>query len=73
LQEKSQLLNFRKWLDDNNSYVFTINGFPYGEFHNTCVKEKVFLPDWSSEERLEYTNVLFNILSEIVPKIAMAA
>lgn len=68
LQDKSQLLSFRKWLDENNSYVFTINGFPYGEFHNTCVKEKVFLPDWSSEERLEYTKVLFDILSEIVPE-----
>ena len=24
---------FRRWLDKNGCYVFTINGFPFGKFH----------------------------------------
>lgn len=67
LSEHSALLEFRRWLDRNNCYVFTINGFPYGDFHNVVVKERVFLPDWSSGERLEYTKLLFNILAELLP------
>lgn len=58
---------FRRWLDETNSYVFTINGFPYGSFHGTRVKEQVFAPDWSTSERLVYTNQLFDLLDEIAP------
>ena len=62
-----RLDQFIKWLDDNNCYVFTINGFPYGQFHGARVKEQVYRPDWTSNSRLEYTNLLFNILSKILP------
>lgn len=58
---------FRRWLDETHSYVFTINGFPYGSFHGTRVKEQVFAPDWSTTERLVYTNQLFDLLDEIAP------
>ncbi|MFD2258036.1 metabolite traffic protein EboE [Luteolibacter algae] len=59
---------FKEWLVKNNCYIFTINGFPYGSFHGTRVKEQVFLPDWTSDERVEYTKQLFRILAEIAPK-----
>jgi len=59
---------FKVWLIEENCYVFTINGFPYGAFHGTRVKEKVYQPDWSSEERLTYTNNLFVIIAELCPK-----
>ena len=58
---------FIKWLDENNCYVFTINGFPYGQFHGARVKEQVYRPDWTSNNRLEYTKLLFDILSKILP------
>lgn len=58
---------FKKWLEANDSYVFTINGFPYGSFHGARVKEQVFKPDWSRKERLDYTNRLFDILAELLP------
>jgi len=58
---------FRRWLDRTNSYVFTINGFPYGTFHGSRVKEQVYAPDWSTPERLEYTNRLFDLLDEFAP------
>ena len=59
---------FRKWLDDENCYVFTINGFPYGKFHGTRVKEQVYSPDWTTKDRLDYTNLLFDILAELLPE-----
>lgn len=58
---------FRRWLDETNSYVFTINGFPYGTFHGSRVKEQVYVPDWTRPERLEYTKMLFDLLVEIAP------
>jgi hypothetical protein len=59
------LPKFRDWLTETNTYVFTINGFPYGSFHGTRVKEQVFMPDWSNTARLEYTMDLFKILAAI--------
>lgn len=65
LLEDGQLEEFRDWLERTNTYVFTINGFPYGSFHGTRVKEQVFKPDWTTRERLEYTKDLFRILAAI--------
>ncbi len=59
------LAEFQRWLAATNTYVFTINGFPYGSFHGTRVKEKVFQPDWSDPARLAYTKDLFQILAAI--------
>ena len=56
---------FQRWLEETNTYVFTINGFPYGSFHVTRVKEKVFQPDWTDPARIEYTKNLFRVLSVI--------
>jgi hypothetical protein len=67
LSAPGKIDEFKAWLDANNCYVFTINGFPYGSFHGTRVKEQVFLPDWTSPERLEYTNLLFDILAQLLP------
>src|SRR5580704_6644278 len=58
---------FQKWLERNQCYVFTINGFPFGQFHGTRVKEQVYRPDWTSPERLAYTNLLFDLLVQLVP------
>ena len=59
------LAAFRDWLAATNTYVFTINGFPYGGFHGMRVKERVFQPDWTSTARLDYTKDLFRILAAI--------
>lgn len=58
---------FRRWLDAKGCYVFTINGFPYGQFHGARVKEQVYAPDWTNEARLEYTCRLFDLLAEWLP------
>jgi hypothetical protein len=64
---RDNLPAFRRWLDKNNCYVFTINGFPYGNFHGKRVKEQVYIPDWTSQDRLDYTKRLFDIIAELVP------
>lgn len=68
LGKKDRLKEFRGWLDENGCYVFVINGFPYGGFHHTRVKDQVHVPDWTTQDRVLYTIQLFNILSGILPK-----
>ena len=65
LLQGSQIQAFRDWLEETNTYVFTINGFPYGRFHGTRVQEQVFRPDWTDPARVEYTKNLFSILAQI--------
>tara|TARA_B100000809_G_scaffold49995_1_gene44971 strand:- start:56 stop:1267 length:1212 start_codon:yes stop_codon:yes gene_type:complete len=67
LLEDNRLVEFKQWLLDNNLYVFTMNGFPYGDFHDAVVKDKVHSPDWRSRKRVSYTKDLFKILSYLLP------
>ncbi|WEK18919.1 MAG: metabolite traffic protein EboE [Candidatus Pedobacter colombiensis] len=48
--------------------IFTMNGFPYGDFHHTIVKEQVHTPDWTTDERRDYTIRLFHILKALLPE-----
>ena len=68
LKADSELIQFKRWLDKNDCYVFTINAFPYGAFHGQRVKEQVFRPDWTTTERLDYTRSVFDVLAELLPK-----
>jgi hypothetical protein len=54
----ADIADFRRWCDINNCYLLTINGFPFGTFHNQPVKAKVYEPDWRSRARVEYTKRL---------------
>ncbi len=67
LAQPATLLAFQRWLEAHDCYVFTINGFPYGSFHGTRVKEQVYAPDWSTPERLAYTRLLFELLVQLAP------
>lgn len=67
LANGSNLSAFRQWLTENNVYVFTMNGFPYGSFHRTKVKDYVHTPDWLSNDRVQYTIRLAQLLSELLP------
>ncbi len=67
LSAPATLRDFRRWLDTHDSYVFTVNGFPYGSFHGTRVKEQVYAPDWATAERLDYTRLLFDLLVDLLP------
>ncbi|MEO5998121.1 MAG: metabolite traffic protein EboE [Chitinophagaceae bacterium] len=67
LSKDENLQAFKQWLADNDAYVFTMNGFPYGDFHQTRVKDQVHAPDWTTPDRLNYTLRLFEILSHLLP------
>ena len=68
LERPEPLQEFRDWLKQTNSYVFTLNCFPYGGFHRTKVKEQVHAPDWTTEARLAYTLRCFRILAQLIPE-----
>jgi sugar phosphate isomerase/epimerase len=46
---------------------YTLNAFPYGNFHAQRVKEQVYLPDWSDPKRLVYTENCARILAHLLP------
>lgn len=68
LEKPDQLIEFKNWLESENAYVFTLNGFPYGDFHRTTVKDQVHFPDWTTTERRDYTIRSFKILAELLPE-----
>ena len=67
LSEKSNFDTFKNWLEVNDCYVFTMNGFPYGGFHNVVVKDQVHAPDWTTPERTNYTIRSFGLLAKLLP------
>lgn len=68
LQNPQKLEELKSWLTKADGYVFTMNGFPYGDFHNVIVKDQVHAPDWTKKERVDYTIRLFEILADLLPQ-----
>ena len=68
LQEPREFEALKSWLTQENLYVFTLNGFPFGGFHDTIVKDQVHAPDWTSQERYDYTLRLAHILANLLPE-----
>ncbi len=67
LAQDNHMEQFQEWLQANDVYVFTMNGFPYGNFHDERVKDNVHAPDWTTKERLTYTLRLFDQLAILLP------
>lgn len=65
---QGHLQDFKEWLNNEDCYIFTMNGFPYGNFHGEPVKDHVHVPDWTTPERLEYTRRLFQQLDSLAPE-----
>ena len=57
----------REFFAEHQLYPFTINGFPYGRFHQGPVKENVYAPDWRTPERRDYTMQLADIFASFLP------
>src|ERR1700758_4026066 len=57
----------KKFLDDNDMYIYTANAFVYGHFKGDKVKEQVYEPDWRGEERTSYTINVANVLADVCP------
>ena len=57
---------FGGWLSENQLIPFTINGFPFRDFHQPVVKRLVYQPTWAQQERLDYTVGLAKIHSSLM-------
>ena len=68
LARADALERFRDQLARLGAYVFTINAFPYGPFHGTRVKERVYEPDWRSGERVDFTINSARVLAALLPE-----
>ena len=58
---------FGEWLAERSLVPYTMNGFPYGDFHEPVVKHKVYQPAWYEPARLHYTLQLAEILDQLLP------
>jgi hypothetical protein len=66
-QKTSKLKQLQTQLQDNAIQLTTLNGFPYGDFHQDEVKTSVYKPDWSDPKRLHYSQNLARILAACLP------
>lgn len=55
LQEPGRLEFFAEGLTEQDLSCYTLNAFPYGDFHSERVKDAVYRPDWTTAERQDYT------------------
>jgi sugar phosphate isomerase/epimerase len=67
LSSADRLPRFAEDLRRRGLECYTLNAFPYGDFHSERVKENVYLPDWSEPERLDYTRDCARILAALLP------
>ncbi len=66
-EDSNKLAALKTWLAQEDIYIFTLNGFPYGGFHNTIVKDQVHAPDWTKQDRVNYTRRLIDLLVQLLP------
>ena len=65
--EPANLLELKKFLSENRLRPYTFNGFPQTDFHESVVKHRVYSPTWCHPSRLEYTELLVQLLDELLP------
>jgi sugar phosphate isomerase/epimerase len=63
--DPAERARLKAFLEANDLYLYTVNAFPYGPFKNVIVKEQVYEPDWRSDERVQYTLQVAEILAEV--------
>jgi len=67
--DTTKLGQLKQTLAEQNLICYTLNAFPYGNFHSDRVKEQVYVPDWSEEPRLTYTFQCAKVLAELMEEI----
>ncbi|TWT79808.1 hypothetical protein CA13_12150 [Planctomycetes bacterium CA13] len=63
-----EMREFRAFLDQRHLEAFTINGFPYDNFHQDIVKHQVYEPAWWDPRRLVYTKQLAHVMTSLLPE-----
>ncbi|MEM7238869.1 MAG: metabolite traffic protein EboE, partial [Pseudomonadota bacterium] len=67
LEQPENRSELKAILAGNDLVPLTVNGFPYGPFHGTRVKQDVYQPDWRTEERVAYTIALADLMADLNP------
>jgi sugar phosphate isomerase/epimerase len=57
----------RNFFSSNGLYAFSVNAFPFGQFHSTEVKSRVYSPDWRQPERRDYTTEVADAFLNFLP------
>jgi len=70
IDQPAQVPELRAELERLGLCCYTLNAFPYGDFHSPRVKDQVYLPDWSDPRRLSYTLQCAQILAGLLPNTA---
>ena len=66
LAEPDRLRRFADRVGELGLCTYTLNAFPFGDFHSERVKENVYLPDWTQASRLEYSWDCARVLAELI-------
>lgn len=67
LQEPQAREAFLDLLHECGVRLTSLNGFPYGQFHEGAVKAEVYRPTWAEPQRLEYSLQLAHLLAAALP------
>ncbi|MBM9489547.1 metabolite traffic protein EboE [Pseudomonas sp. ICBG1301] len=67
LQQPAARQEFLALLQSSGLRLTSLNGFPYGEFHQGAVKAEVYLPSWADPQRLAYSLDLAYLLAQALP------
>lgn len=68
LESPAALDSFANHLSESGLACYTLNTFPYGNFHDTRVKENVYIPDWTTQDRYDYTLDCARVLARLMPE-----
>ncbi|MGD8216650.1 metabolite traffic protein EboE [Pseudomonas thivervalensis] len=67
LQQPPARADFLDLLQRSGLRLTSLNGFPYGQFHQGAVKADVYLPSWADPQRLAYSLDLARFLAQALP------
>jgi sugar phosphate isomerase/epimerase len=67
MQTPDGITRFAERFHQRGLSCYTLNAFPYGDFHSARVKENVYLPDWTQPNRLDYTLGCARLLATLLP------
>jgi hypothetical protein len=67
LRKPENLRIFRNFLEAEGLYVFTLNGFVYGDFHDPRIKDTIHAPDWRTEQRVQFSLGLIDVMAGLLP------
>ncbi len=66
-QSPGLVTDFAERLRQRGLVCYTLNTFPFGDFHGERVKENVYIPDWADARRLQYTWDCTRVLADLMP------